>query len=107
MVMKWKKAKKMFPSGSILVNEDFTIDELEEYNISVVQATENHYARGMIHRQDELTWENDGTFKRKNVYNVYDTISPPLEDSCLSVYGAKMIKDYITRKIQTFYYVEE
>lgn len=48
--MKWKKVKKMFPSGSILVNEDFTIDELEEYDISVVQATENHYARAMVHR---------------------------------------------------------
>lgn len=105
--MKWKKVKKMFPSGSIIVNEDLSIKELENSEYTTVSTTENHLGRSMIHRQDQLIWKSDGTFTRTNIYNVYDSICPPEEDSCLSIYGAKMIEDYLNNKLETFYYIEE
>lgn len=95
--MAWEKANLMFPDGETNIGRDdsISIDELQNY--SEVIMPRYHFARGMIIRKDMLTWTSDNNYMIETLYDVNSYNNKPEEDSCLSVYGNRMVLDYFQR----------
>lgn len=93
--MAWEKANLMFPEGHTIVNDDVNIEELSQYDKVIVPRF--HFARKMLTRKDILEWTADNNYIIHVLYNVNDYNNRPEIDSCLSVFGNKMVIDYYQR----------
>lgn len=90
----WEKIDEMFPCGFI-PGTNLTVQDIVSQNLPSVTTYMNKVARNMVIQTTIITWFADGTVAINRPYDVQLTSLP--EESCLSVFGNKMVMDWRQR----------
>lgn len=98
--MAWELAATMFPEGTTLVGDNCSIDDLAQYEM--VRTARQFMARHMVIALEEIVWCSNGDMVRNRPYEVQPNDAPD-NCSCLSVFGNKMVLDYLWKHKDSTY----
>lgn len=94
--MAWEQAALMFPLGHTNVDEDLLVDDLIKDDYRSVVCMQSKMARNMIIEETKVIWSSDNFVERDVQYSLLDSPIPDNE-SCLNVFGRKMVNDYMQK----------
>jgi len=85
---------EMFPNGYV-PGLGIDVDTLNDDNYESVKCQVSKLARNMLVKKTEITWYPNGDVTRALLYDLQFNNLP--EETCLSVYGNKMVQDWYQR----------
>ena len=96
--MKWKNADEFFPLGyaTLPTGEKITNEELKKSDYQTMIHDARYLARQMVTKEERYFWGDEGEFYIHPLYDVYQE-TPHIDNVYypLSVYGQKVINDYV------------
>ncbi len=95
--MAWEKFKQTYPNG-IFPGGQVDLDSLTEDSEPIETFFES-MARGMITRNEKITWFSDNRVTHEYIFDLVNTPGDPYPESCLNVYGKKMVSDKINNLV--------
>lgn len=85
---------EMFPNGYV-PGTGIDVNTLVSENYEAAACEVSKMARNMLVKREEVTWYANGDVTRATLYDIQFNNMP--EETCLSVYGNKMVQDWYQR----------